>query len=767
MSVHAIRAVIARRLEHLSEATIILAVFTAALFFSALLLFSVQPSFTKMVLPTLGGSPSVWAVSMCFFQAALLGGYCYAYLINRYLPMQIAPLVHLALLAVALLALPFGLPSDAEPPGGDAYLWLIGILAVGVGLPFFAVSANAPLLQAWFARTGHPHAADPYFLYGASNLGSLLALLSYPVLLEPTLGLAGQAQLWSAGFVLLVLFIAACALLLRRVDSTGSGVTTTSTMGTAADQNSGAVSWTARAWWIGLAFVPSGLLVAYTSHITTDVASAPFLWVIPLATFLGTFVLIFRDRPVIPHHWLVVAQPVFVVLALIELIVPRFLGIVPGVAIGFAAFFVTVMVAHGELYKRRPQSQHLTEFYLWMSTGGVLGGVFAAIITPQLFNGVYEYPLLLAAGMLCRSVDLSSNRDFLTGPVVKWLTFGLIGLALLVGFAAIVGLSGLQVSKVLFVVLGLAVGIMIIRGFSEPRKQVAYVAVLATVVVVLPGQSNMVFAGRSFYGVHRVGVADNGQIRYLLHGTTVHGVQRIKEADGTPVSTPRPATYYYEDGPMAHGVRVARQVSARRGEEFSVGVVGVGAGSLACHAKAIEKWRFYEIDPMVVAIATDPKLFNFFSNCRPNPDMVIGDARLTVSKEQNGKFDYLVVDAFSSDAVPVHLMTREALSMYLDKVTANGIVALHISNMHMDLPTVAAATARSIPGVHAVLASDLKPSTTQDRSPNQVMFLSRSEASLMPLLQREDTEVAPVSDASAWTDDYSNVALAIWRKYIK
>ena len=541
---------LARRLTLKRDTVAVLGLFAGTLFLSALLLFSVQPMFAKMVLPKLGGSPSVWAVSMCFFQAVLLAGYCYAHALNRFAPSRTAPLVHLVLLAVAVLALPIGLPADwSEPPAGDAYLWLIGTLGVGVGLPFFAVSANAPLLQSWFARTGHRHANDPYFLYGASNLGSLIALLAYPLALEPFAGLGAQASLWAASFVLLGLAIAFCGLtmLLNQTETAAEAGAIE-----IRDSAAAAPTWGQRASWVGLSAVPSGLLVAFTSYVTTDIASAPFLWVLPLALFLGTFILVFKERPTIPHYWLLMLQPALVGGVLFGLATPGNRGWTIACVAGTGAFFVTTMVAHRELFDRRPSPQHLTEFYLWMSLGGVIGGMFAALAAPQVFNAIWEFPLLLVLGMACRPGAIT--RPAVPGEIrdLAVIAIGaLVAMLVIAGLMASGRMDPITLPRIMFIC---GFGVLTMLSIGKPLRQLVFVAIMGATVAILPSAMNRGDAERSFFGVHRVTISADKTMKMLMHGTTIHGAERMMDDTGRKVANPLPATYYYPGGPMAQGV---------------------------------------------------------------------------------------------------------------------------------------------------------------------------------------------------------------------
>ena len=375
---------------------VLLALFTATIFLSAALLFLVQPMFTKMVLPRFGGAPAVWSVAIVFFQATLLAGYAYAHLLTRYAAGRISVVIHLAVTVAACFILPLSIASGwGRPPPAGEELWLIGLFAVSIGPPFFALSANSPLLQAWFARTDHPEARDPYFLYAASNIGSFLALLSYPVAVEPFVRLGDQSWLWSAGFYLLIALLAASGMMLWR----GSDREPVATIDGAAVTPP---TWRDAAFWVLLGAVPSALLVAVTAHISTDVAAVPLLWVLPLALYLLTFCIVFARRPIIPHWFVVAVQPLFVIGLAGVIIFEPIKNIVGLIGVHLAVFFVCALMCHGELARTRPAARYLTAFYLWMAAGGVIGGIAAGLVAPHVFNWVAEYPILLALAVLCR-----------------------------------------------------------------------------------------------------------------------------------------------------------------------------------------------------------------------------------------------------------------------------------------------------------------------------------------------------------------------------
>jgi spermidine synthase len=718
------------------------------LFLSALLLFAVQPMFTKMVLPRLGGAPTVWSVAMVFFQAALLCGYGYAHLVVRRLPFWLGALVHLGVLAAAAATLPIAVAQGfGAPPASGIAPWLMGLFAASIGLPFAALAASAPLLQGWFAASGHVQARNPYVLYAASNLGSFAALIAYPFAIEPFLTLKEQAQLWSAGFAILALLVALASLLVTRranfeVDQAAAAPAT------ARD----------RLTWAALSAIPVGLVIAVTSHITTDIAAAPFLWVLPLALYLLTFVAVFRDPP-----WLrpmTVAQLVPIPIAILAVTLlsgaRQFWLVV--IVVNLVAFVLLALLCHGELYRRRPAPALLTEFYLWMSLGGVVGGVFAALVAPQIFTLVYEYPILIVAAVLVLPGMFAGDRARLVAEVAPVLAIAV--LAILGRFLFDLRLPGQAAYAFQIVLVGLAAVMLLQR--RRPQRFLALV-VLGFVLTGLwqPG-FNRVAALRSFFGVHQIVETADGRYRLLYHGTTLHGAERIADT-GLPAGTaPEPLTYYYRGGPISETIEAVR---AARGALPHVAVVGLGSGTLSCYKRRDEQWTFFEIDAAVAQIARDPRLFSYMSTCAPEVPVVLGDARLTLAASSQ-RYDLIILDAFSSDVVPVHLMTREAIDGYLAHLTGGGVIVLHLSNRYMELASVVAAVAAA-EGVVAFGKDDDRPVTDpfDYKTAASVAVLARQRSDLGDLPDRPGWRlIAPGASTRIWTDDYSNVLGAILRK---
>ncbi|MDP6515881.1 MAG: fused MFS/spermidine synthase [Alphaproteobacteria bacterium] len=724
---------------------------TAALLISAVLLFAVQPMFTKMVLPLLGGAPAVRNTAMLFFQTMLLAGYGYAHLATRSLGPRAQLVLHLAIMGVAAATLPIAVAAGATPPADGAPVpWLIGLFAVSVGLPFFALSANAPLLQRWFAASGHPAAADPYFLYGASNLGGIMALLGYPVLIEPLLRLQAQAWLWTLGYALLTALIAILALMLWR---RGRGGQDSPPHPAAASAAGAAVTWRLRLHWLILAFAPSSLLLGVTAHITTDVAAVPLLWVLPLALYLLTFVIAFARRPALRHHWLVKAQP-FVVLPVTLLFwwdvrIPALF-----IILHLAAFFVTAMVCHGELIRRRPASRDLTQFYLWIALGGMMGSAFNVLVAPVVFESVLEFPLALVLACALRPVlgrgrgpalakDLAFPALLLAAFAVPPLAFDFRMAVLGPGIPEVAG------AVLYFVSLG-----MLAYGFRlRPLRFGLGVGVVLTVSALTSATDDVIARERSFFGVHRVKVTESGAFTLLQHGTAIHGAQHTE-----PEFRRDPLTYYQADGPLG-------QIFAVLGEDVGdVGILGLGAGTMACYRRPGQSWTFFEIDPVVARIARDRRFFHYMADCAPDASVVLGDGRLSLEAVAEGRFDLLIVDVFSSDSVPLHLITRQALDLYMTKLAADGLVLVHISNRHLDFAPVLANLA-------ADAGLDARQQAYQVAEPDYLktykfdshwVVIARPSRGLADLDRNPAWRpLAPDPGTGVWTDDYSNILSAI------
>ena len=718
------------------------ALFVLTIFAGSFLLFLVQPMVARMALPRLGGAPAVWNSAMVVYQALLLGGYAYAHALGRLRP-RVQAAVHLGVLLLAALWLPIGLLGWRLSPTAQPALWVPALLGASIGPLFLAVSAQAPLVQRWYALASRGE--DPYRLYAASNLGSFGGLLAYPVLVEPRLALHGQSLVWSLGYAALILLVAASALVLPR--------TTT----VAAEQATSAPPTRARVLrWVLLALVPSGLMLATSTYITTDIVAMPLVWVLPLGLYLLSFTVAFAA-----HRWLadLVTQvaPITVLLFGGVMIggytdMPYF-----GVGVALALLFVVSVALHTALYRDRPEPDRLTGFYLATSVGGALGGVFAGLVAPVVFDWTWEYPLLiLAAGALTPQLFLAAGLKRIwrgererRAAARLTLTAALVGLFLLrlYGPADLFG-EGKQ---------GAAFLILAAIGMTTIGARGAYLAVLATSLLLFGGYRGLALSWqgdvrtRSYFGVYTV--TDQPGQRILAHGTTVHGIQ----LRGSPARERTPTTYYATGSGVGQAMTAA---GALYGGAARIGVVGLGTGTLSCYAKPGQRWRRYEIDPAIVRIARDSGKFTFLRDCLPNPAIELGDARLSLAADSSPSLDLLALDAFSSDAVPMHLLTREAFATYARVVQPEGLLLVHISNRFFDLkPVVAAAAAE---GGWRALILDYHP-TDLDRargaSLSTWIALSRSPAALRALA-KADADWRPLPrypGFKGWTDDYSSV----------
>jgi hypothetical protein len=739
-----------------SRNRLVLLIYTAAIFVSALLLFSVQPLFTKMVLPRLGGSPAVWSVAMVFFQSLLLAGYVYAHLLMRIKNRLIPIVVHLVVLIIAFATLPLAIAARwGEPPTSGYAIWLLGLFTASIGLPFFALAANNPLLQAWFVRTGHPDGADPYFLYASSNIGSFLALLSYPLIAEPVFTLRTQNLIWTGGYGLLIVLIAACGFLLWRAPaSVAAGIAT-------AESDAPPPSLATRVRWIFLAAVPSGLLIAVTAHISTDVAAAPLLWVLPLSLYLLTWVLVFQSRPLLPHKWVLLAQPAAIAGVIVLLAIGGEQNLLLTLGGHQVCFFVIAMACHGELARTRPPAKYLTGFYVALSFGGMIGGLFAGLIAPNVFSWVAEYPILIVLAALCRPPggERWPSVSRLIWPIAVVLAIVLIVPTQMKGET----FDWLEEHRISVVGSVAGLGMLLAVALNTARLKLAALAALAlTLVRVYPADDGRVETVRSFFGVHKIVTTPHGQYHVLMHGTTIHGAEKVQNDDGKPIEgRPEPITYYHKDGGIGRAVTAIRE---RKGAPLRVAVIGLGSGTLTCAAELGETWKFFEIDQSMVDTARDPKYFTYVEKCQPDLKPVIGDARLTFAREPDGIYDLIIVDAYSSDAIPIHLATEEAMEIYKDKLAPEGAVVMHVSNRHLELASVVVGIAD---------ANDLKSWVYNEDSgrdgeyifSTNVVVSARNEADVGKLASSEQwEETDPREGQRVWTDDYCNVLGAVYRR---
>lgn len=696
------------------------AVFVAASFLGSGLLFLVQPMVARMLLPLAGGTPSLWNTSLVFFQLVLLAGYGFAHLSTRRLGMRLHPLLQIALLAIPVLVLPVSVSDSWRLPGDQSpALWVLAVLALAVGLPFFALSTSSPTLQRWFAATDHPAAANPYFLYAAGNLGSVLALVSYPFVVEPLLSISAQARLWTALYVFFVAASGAAAWLTRQ-RRTATSVEVT---------HSPPIAPARRMRWLLWSFVPSALMLGVTRHIGTDVASVPLLWIAPLLLYLSTFIMAFGR---VSHRRTALAAGVvrYGVIPLALLFVVNSVSLIAQIAIHLTWFFFAALLAHSRLSEDRPAPDRLTEFYLWISVGGVLGGAFAALLAPVIFSSVLEYPIAIGLAVLL----VGSGRARISVPARVAGAF----VILMLGLGWLANTQRLHVLAILFAAVGLANAALTLRSARSYAGAVA-VALLAVLVIQPAG---LLDQQRSFFGVYRVVEKSDGTLQ-LASGTTNHGTQIY--VDGEPAL--RPASYYHPAGPIG-------EVIANAAQRRDVGIVGLGVGGLAGYGRPGDTYTFFEIDPTVVEIAWDTDYFTYLSSTPAAVRVVIGDGRLTL-EDSPDRYDILVVDAFSSDAIPIHLLTTEAVASYLDRLNEGGALAIHISNRHFALEPVLGRIADEL---------DLY-GRARFHHPNEAEKLEGAFASHWVVLARDPRTVQWMSEewqslrtgGPLWTDDYSDI----------
>jgi spermidine synthase len=669
--------------------------FALSIFISAFLLFQIQPMIGKFILPWFGGTPAVWSTAMLFFQILLTGGYAYAYWLVKRRGQGRIHLILLGMTSALLAALALAWPSPITPPAGMRptdvgfpIFHIFLLLTISVGLPYFVLAANGPLMQAWFS---HEFPERSYAkLYALSNIGSLLGLLAYPVLIEPSFALLQQGWIWTAGFSLFVLIVG--ILSYRARDS--AGIVTH-------DPVSEKPSQAVRLLWIILSGTASLFLLSVTNQISQEVAVIPFLWIFPLAVYLLSFILAFSDSRWYERRLYALLFSMATLIMLWSLKNGDELNVIAQIAIYNLLLFLACMICHGELYRLRPHADHLTSFYLMVSLGGAAGGIFVNLIAPFIFTGYWEFYLGWLLVIVLLAVMLYP----------QWSTK---------------------------------------RIFQARAMGISFLLATLLLTFGFDGYQNALFVERNFYGVIRVRELEKNEFA-MIHGGTVHGVQFLTDRN-------RPTTYYVKDS----GVGLLLLNHPKRGHGLRVGILGLGAGTLAAYGQKGDAYRFYEINPVVVDLAAGRDgYFTFLTGSKARVSVVTGDARISLEQElvsgRPQNFDVLVLDTFSSDSIPVHLVTREAFALYLQHLAPGGVIAAHISNRHLDLQPVFWQLAQAY-GL-AIIQINRPASSGEDGFPSDWILMARDPAILeIPAIKSRAISFDHYTTSiRLWTDDYSNL----------
>lgn len=723
--------------------------FAVLLFLSAFLLFVVQPLASRIILPTLGGSPSVWTTSMLFFQALLLGGYLWAHIMVRFMPAWMPPLIQVIIAVTAAFFVRYASPLDFDYATENATWWQLKTLGIMVGLPYFALATNAPLYQAVYKEFQNTKTGKtPYALYSLSNVGSFLALLSYPFLIEPLLPLGLQASLWHAGYIVLCGIIALSGILCLVFHSKNKLKKDTN----ASLKPHNLPSKRTIGMWCLLAFIPSSLMLGVTAHVTTDVASIPLLWIIPLAFYLASFVMAFAEPPLwIAKNEKLLSFYTFGLLAftLCFTVATTHQFIWMQVVLHYVTFLFAATLCHLKLAQLKPHADQLTFFYLIVSVGGCLGGIFNALIAHHIFVIPVEYILsivLLVSVFARHPAPYDKQMNTQNDPAVI-----IVAVILFASFA-------FAVSDTIKLISVFSMALVMVIYWDKKRAFLIFAACLCLLYTYGKFRTGdeKIHLSRNVFGTLIVQNNAASETRTIIHGTTLHGVQPLPITDH-----PSPSSYYNKKGPLGDVFRLLDQ----RGGSQNVAALGLGVGTVACYQKPGRDFKFFEINQDVIDIAKNPDYFTYLSSCAPDAEIALGDARINLTKDENGVYDLILVDTFSSDSIPVHLMTKQALEIYSEKATNNGLIVFHVSNRYFDLRPVITAMAKDA-GLHAAYksdnAKDSKNSFVHAASIYVVVAknsetLNRLVASSNKWKQYDETKRLP----EVWTDDYVNVFNAL------
>lgn len=746
-----------------ASAAFALILFCGSMLLSATLLFLVEPLTGKMLMPLLGGTPAVWNTCLVFFQAVLLAGYLYAHAVLRFLPRGAQVVLHLLVTASPLLIrglLPPHIPTGWNPPLlSNPEGWLLSLLVFVIGLPFFALSSNTSIMQRWFADCGRSDAHDPYFLYAASNAGSLAGLFCYPLLFEPLFRLHEQGILWSWLYSGYLVLTAGCAFLAWRWRK-NSNTSVASAWDTHIQDHP--ITWKMRWRWIAFAFVPSSLMLGVTSAITADIPAIPLFWVLPLAVYLVSFVLVFAKKPLISHTWIEQRAPFLIVIGIFPAVSQTRFSLPVLLLLYLCVLFGLALLFHGALTRNRPSVRKLTEFYLCLSIGGVLGGILNSLIAPAVFNTVLELPLVLMFAALIRPTSLFKGT--IADSVWSRRKDVLLPLSLLLCMVAVIlgaHRAGIKAGRTeTTLVFGYAMLWCLSFGKRRTRFVLGVLAIFAASYLYVP-YGKTLLARRSFFGVYRVRNSPDQRFRLLFHGGTLHGMQSLRANQAC-----EPLSYYTRSGPA--GAIMSAAQSRIAGGNWAV--VGLGAGAIAPYIQPGKSLSFYEIDPLVARIAKDTHYFTYLSKCAPSAQILLGDARLRLGEAPDGRYDLIVLDAFSGDSIPMHLLTQEALALYVRKLAPGGIIAFHISNLYFDLaPTLGRlaedAHLSAFIGKDAYVTEDQRDA---GKWPSVWIVMARQPGDLSAITSSTTgryrwERLAADQKVRPWTDDYSNLLGVIKR----
>ena len=725
--------------------------YALTLLLSAFLLFSVQPLLGKMILPMLGGAPAVWNAAMVFFQAMLLAGYAWVHFTSRFLKPSWQAALHIAVLLVCAAALPIIIPDGWENPpvSGNPVFWQLAMMSVACGGPFFALAATAPLLQRWFSFTGHTDASNPYFLYAASNLGSMTALLLYPFVIEPHLIIRQQTVDWAWGYGILVLLTGACALAARNHAPP-----------VPADQGPPEKLAKKRiALWLLLSFLPSSLMLGVTTYITTDIAAVPLLWTVPLALYTGSFIVAFARRWPVSMGSVTFLQGL-VLAAIIGLAIHSYRDYMLAVCVLHLALLFLSLMCHMQLAQARPPARQLTLFYLVIAAGGVAGGLFNTLVAPRLFPFPLEYPLALAALVLVRyrsgpPPSFAGLRRVLEKMLASQVwRIAVVAATLPIGFYFMLT-HPMDNGKD----LGAMAAFALLAMLSGTRRPFAVAGIV--LLAFYPGYSWSSYTEalawkRNFFGILQV--RDLDPERVLFFDTTIHGAQALDERYKRI-----PLTYYSPVGPAGDVFEI---LNGRKGNQ-NIAALGLGLGSVSCYALPRRHFDFYEINPDVVKMAQDPKLFTFLSGCGADYKIIMGDARLNLANAPDHSYDLIFVDTFSSDNIPVHMMTQEAFRLYFRKLKPGGLIAINVSNRYLNLDRVVIAIARDLHVYDMLKRSDIRASGDLFITASNYAVMAGDAETLRPFLARGWVLPIPQPSWKSWRDDYSDIVsvLDVLQKY--